>query len=320
MSSSSFPSEIAITTEQLFPLAVPPPGNISDNEFVRRLLRRGPPSPRTTVNTLTAHGAGLSSEVAVSLAQAAAQVAVERTEAADVRIRAVQRQSEQALLATQTALFSADAALTTLKERVRELEEQQGEGDVTAPTSDSHCPDDFEPNHGLVPDFYVNVDGCRELVRYVRRIPGTGLVQGVLGGTFHTIYVHELQALPSLISDSEPDVIPFWFIRCISANAPSYPLVAAETARLGDWGLEAEIDRYHNLDTQLADIQSQLRELQAAEDNIQMRKRACYFRLTRSDVGERLASLEGLDMAAQHGNDDSPIRRFKGKGRGRPSV
>jgi hypothetical protein len=44
------------------------------------------------------------------------------------------------------------------------------------------CPDGYEENAGLIPDFWVNSDGVRLLARYVKCIPGTGLAHGTLGG------------------------------------------------------------------------------------------------------------------------------------------
>ena len=299
--------EFALSTEVIHPTEITIPAASAD-DIVRSVLGHGPPSPRTAYNLLAAHGESLSPEVALILAKESARLAIDRADGYNARLNALGRQSEQALAAQRTALSSADEVIRQLTARIQELE---GSG---ASSPEPECPTDFEENAGRVPDFYVKEDGVRLQARYVRRVPGTGLVEGTLGGPQDRIYLHELYAQPSLVSDSVPDPLPAWFINSISANSPVFSDVMQEARSTGDWGLEAEIERYNELDTQLYHIQGQLRQLQEEENNVSIRRRTCLFRLTRSDVGDRLASLQAL----------SPLHQERlsrvGRGRGRPFV
>ena len=272
------------------------------------ILGHGPPSPRMAYNLLAAHGESLSPKIALLLVKESACLAIDRADRYNTCLNALGRQSEQALAAQRVTLSSADEVIRQLTQRVQELE---GSG---ASSPEPECPTDFEENAGHVPDFYVKEDGVRLQARYVRHVPGTGLVKGTLGGPQDRIYLHELYAQPSLVSDSIPDPLPAWFINSISANSPVFSDVMQAARSTGDWGLEAEIEHYNDLDTQLYHIQGQLRQLQEEENNISIRRRTCLFRLTRSDVRDRLTSLQALSPL--HQEHLSRVCR----GRGRPFV
>jgi hypothetical protein len=158
------------------------------------------------------------------------------------------------------------------------------------------------------------------MARYIKRIPGTGLVHGTLGDLSVTPHVHELQALPSISCNTTPDVIPAWFIQCISANSTAFPHVMDEVRRYSDWGLEAEVERYHTTDVALAELQATMREVQTAIDAALVQKHACHYRLARSDVEERLASLQALSSQHQEGGTEYTVRGRRIVGRGRPTA
>ena len=299
--------EFALSTEVIHPTEIVVPAASTD-DIIHSVLEHSPPSPCTAYNLLAAHGESLSPEVALVLAKESARLAIDRADRYNACLNALGRQSEQALAAQRVALSSADEVIRQLTQRVQELEGS------SATSPEPECPANFEENAGRIPNFYVKEDRVRLQARYVRCIPGTGLVEGTLGGPQDRIYLHELYAQPSLVSDSIPDPLLAWFINSISANSPVFSDIMQEARSTGDWGLEAEIERYNELDTQLYHIQGQLRQLQEEENNVSIRRRTCLFCLTRSNVGDHLASLQALSPLHQE-----RLSRI-GCGHGRPFI
>ena len=197
--------EIALSTEDIAPLYIPPRLQSNNNLAIQRLLADGPPSPRSTRAAIDAHGANLSHETALALAKKLAQLAKDRDAATKIQLHRAHDDANvtsQAHLETTTYL---EESLAKLKERLAELESHLSDTNTRAPfLLAPHCPPQFTNNHGLMPDFYICEDDMHLLARYVCRIPGTNLAQGTLGGTDPRIYTHELQALPSIISDTPP--------------------------------------------------------------------------------------------------------------------
>ena len=308
-------SDIALVAENSIPLYVPPPLS-PDDQFVEDLITCGPLSPRTAQAALENHGSGLSPEVALNLAKKVAQMALDKAHNTKLRLSRMERNNKQALTAQQVALASADTALETMRARLAELE---GDGDEDH--VEQECPDGFEENAGRVPDFFVKVDGVNLQARYVCRLPGTGLIQGTLGGPNDHIHLHELYAQPSIARETTPDIVPAWFLQAIAANATPYAHVIEEIRKYGDWGLEAEVERYHNNDMCLVKLQAEMREIQAEIDSCTIQKHACHYRLARADVGERFTSLQAMGAAYQAGEYEcTAYPRNRKFGRGRPTA
>ena len=200
-------SDIALVAENSIPLYIPPPLS-QDDQFVEDLITRGPLSPRTAQAALENHGPGLSPEVALNLAKKVAQMALDKAHNTELRLSHMERNNKQALAAQQVALASADAVLEAMRAQLAELEDNGNDGEYV----EQECPDRFEENAGRVPDFFVKVNGVNLQARYVRRLPGTGLVQGTLGGPNDRIHLHELYAQPSIACETTPDIVPTWFL------------------------------------------------------------------------------------------------------------
>ena len=205
----------------------------------------------------------------------------------------------------------------TLKERLAELKSHLSNPNTGAPfLLAPHCPPHFNDNHRLVPNFYICEDGMCLLARYVHRVPGTNLAQGTLGGTDPRIYTHELQALPSIVSDTPPDVLPLWFVQSMAANQPAFHFLIEAADTLEDWGLSADIQFYHDTNVKLEEVQASIRELQAEADTLTIQRRAAHYRLVCANAGMRLASVEAISPFHQEGSAEGGIRRG-GKARGR---
>ena len=309
--------EIALSTEDIAPLYIPPRLQSDDDLAIQRLLADGPPSPRSARAALDAHGTNISRETALAMAKKLAQLAEDRDAATKIQLRRAREDADiasQAHLETTTYL---EESLAKLKERLSELESHlsdpnTGAAFLLAP----HCPPHFVENHGLVPDFYIREDGMRLLARYVRRIPGTNMAQGTLRGNDVRVYTHELQALPSIVSDTPPDILPLWFVQSMAANQPAFHFLIEAADALDDWGLSADIQYYHDTDVKLEEVQSSIHELQAEADTLAIQRRAAHYRLARADAGMRLASVEAISPFHQEGSAEGGIRRG-GKARGR---
>ena len=155
----------------------------------------------------------------------------------------------------------------------------------------------------------------RLLARYVCCISGTNLIQGSVGGPGSRIHTHELQALPSIVSDTPPDVLPLWFVQCMGSNSPAFQTLVLEAELLADWGVSADIQYYHDMDVRLEEVQSLLRELQAEADTLSMQRRATHYRLVRADAGTHLAAVEAISPFFQEGSFEGRAGRGKTCGR-----
>jgi hypothetical protein len=163
-----------------------------------------------------------------------------------------------------------------------------------------NCPDGFEENHGWVSNFIIHYDnGQSAQVPFIRCIPGTSRVAGTFGDPEEPIYVHELYAQAQIAPDIVPDSLPHWFVPLLECKDSVFATMALEATKLDDWGLVANIERYHNLATKVQRYSDQLCHLQAEETEALHDAHSCLFRLAQADVGSRLAYLKGLDMGHQ---------------------
>jgi hypothetical protein len=306
--------EIALSTEEIAPRYLHPEQE-ADPTFVQTLLAKGPPSPRSARSFLDNYGASLSSEDAVTMAKKLAQLAVDREDTTNMRVKHVTALAHVASQAHREQTYELETALASLKDRLAELESRLADSDTPILPLAPHCPPDFTENVGLVPDFYIREDGMRLLARYVCRVPGTNLVQGTLGGPGARIHSHELQALPSIVSDTPPEVLPCWFVQSMAANQPAFPILLASAEATGDWGLTADIQYYHDTDVKLEETQAYIRELQAEADLLAIQRRTAHYRLAQADAGNRLASTEAISPFFQEGSSEG--RNVRGKTRGR---
>jgi hypothetical protein len=192
--SFSVESNVILSTENKVPIPTPTPAiaiaipSATTDDIVRQALERDPLSPQTTYAALETHGLELSPEVALLLAKKIAKAAMDKANRSAQRIRFLLCTNDRALQAQQVALASADKTIEAMQECLDNLEDQCKDYRIdlarkSAPfeSNQCECPDGFEENAGLVPDFWVHSDGVKLLAWYVKRVPGTGTVQGTLG-------------------------------------------------------------------------------------------------------------------------------------------
>ena len=140
---------------------------------------------------------------------------------------------------------------------------------------DSECPDGFEENHGRLPDFTIpDADGIMRQARYIklgnRPVP---FALGTLGQENDPVFQYDLFAAPSYIRDTPTEPLPMWLIDTISGKTSSYHQAIDLARSTDDWGLAAEIARYHETDTCVLNI---VAEMHALDCELQVVKAASH--------------------------------------------
>ena len=162
---------------------------------------------------------------------------------------------------------------------------------------DSECPEGFEENHGRLPDFTIpNGDGIMCQAHYIKLGNDTiPFALGTLGQEGDPIFRYDLYAAPSYIRDSPTEPLPMWFIDTISGKSSSYHQAMDLAHSTDDWGLAAEVARYHKADSRILNIAA---EIHALDCKLQLVKasahqsRSC---LEGARAQQRLRALQALD-------------------------
>jgi hypothetical protein len=71
--------------------------------------------------------------------------------------------------------------------------------------------------------------------------------------------------------------MPTWFIQQIQANSDTYTLVVKEALGLQDWGLHADLQRYHHTDSLIQSIEGQVHTLNTEQDALRTQLRCMRF-------------------------------------------
>ena len=111
------------------------------------------------------------------------------------------------------------------------------------------CPEGFQANDGRLPDFVVRtIDGQSIQAPFVKYLEGTQYAAGTLGGDDEKLFLHPLFANPIVSIETYPDVLPNWLVQLLGSKSPAFATLVVEAHLLDDWGLSADIERYHDLD------------------------------------------------------------------------
>ena len=318
MATSNIPSPLQTVSFPEGTLPIPPRDETS---FLHTLLETEPGrvSPRSMLNVLSNYDddeATIPRQTHFLLARRTAESAVYQLEAAHLRTTAMAQEVNDLRLAAEAVRNKHALELDDLRQEVLRLNHR-----VAAPPE---CPEGYVANIDQCPDFIINYeDGQTAVVPFIRSIPGASYVLGTFGGPNDPIFTHELYAQPRTPFDVVPDILPNWFTDLISRDNHAYATVIAEAQTYEDWGLVAEIERYHRLHAHNVAISDQIDRLQAEQTQSLHETRASHFRLARAEVGTRLAYLEALDPEHQQGYPEGrphpfPFSKRKGKGCGRP--
>ena len=185
---------------------------------------------------------------------------------------------------------------------------------------DSECPEGFEENHGRLPDFTIlDTDGIMRQACYIKL--GNGPVPfalGTLGQENDPIFQYDLFAAPSYIRDTPTEPLPMWLIDAISGKSSSYHWAMELARSTDDWGLAAEIARYHEANTRVLNIVAEIHALDCELQVVKAASRQSRSPLEGARASHCLQALQALDTRRPtRANAHAAGIRF---GRGRPSF
>ena len=250
-------------------LTIAPDSDTEEGEIVSRIHHHNYPlSPQSSLNIMQGHpelDAGTLRTIAISLAN----MAIGRT-------------------------FQHLEAKSEIEQLRKELTDLRAE---MSRQPDAECPDGFEENHGRLPDFVIpDADSIMRRARYIKLgnspIP---FALGTLGQPGDPIFQYDLFAAPSYIRDSPTKPLPMWLIDAISGKSSSYHQAMELARSTDDWGLAAEVARYHEADTHILDIAAEIHALNCELQVVKASARHSRSRLEGAHAQHRLRALQALD-------------------------
>ena len=162
---------------------------------------------------------------------------------------------------------------------------------------DTECPKGFEENHGRLPNFVIpDANGVMRQARYIQL--GTSPIPfalGTLGQEGDPIFQYDLYTASSYIHDSPTEPLPMWLIDAISGKASSYPQAMELAHSTDDWGLAAEVARYHETDTRILNIAAEIHALDCELQVAKAAARQSRSHLKAARAPQRLRALQALD-------------------------
>ena len=297
--------------------AIPPPTRSSELDQRTRdaLERSSPTSPFSAFNNLQlAQNEPL--EVQLAMAQGAARSAIRALTASETRRRG--HADEVISLTSQLAEARNECHCTTEHPPPEAPSTIVPGGDDTAGDtfsddgSEVSLPEGWEENRGQAPNFFIHFqDGQKVMAPYIKRLEGTSQILGTLGGPSNPYFSHELVTAPHGELTEFPKILPAWLVHLLGTDSAAFPTVLREATRLDDWGLVADLERYHALDARVRSISRQCKRLHAEESDLLQQVRLCHYRLSRANAGTRLGGCEALDHDFQQGYPDGrPVEAF----------
>jgi hypothetical protein len=162
---------------------------------------------------------------------------------------------------------------------------------------DAEYPEGFEENHGRLPDFVIpDADNVMRQARYIKL--GSGPIPftlGTLGQEGDPVFQYDLYAAPSYIRDSPPTPLPMWLIDAIGGKSSSYHQAMDLARSTDDWGLAAEVARYHQVDTRILNIAAEIHALDCKLQLVKVEARQSRSHLEGARAQQRLRALQALD-------------------------
>ena len=188
-------------------------------------------------------------------------------------------------------------------------------------------PTGFERNNDRVPNFDILVgDGMFLPAAFIRRDESTyKKVWGVTGrfGKEEPQYTVKIFASPANDPGIPTEPLCQWFLRLLQGRTSNYKFLRDAAINLGNWGVTADITRYHKCEDQLCEINASISAMRSEAEALDVLQESCQNRLAAANVSRHLAHLKG----ACQGRDcrfpivhDATIQpsNHRGCGRGRP--
>ena len=250
-------------------LTIAPDSDTEEGEIINRVHRHNYPlSPQSSLNVMQGHpelDAGTLRTIAIRLAN----TAIGRT-------------------------FQHLEAKSEIEQLCKELTNLRAE---MSRQPDAECPEGFEENHGRLPDFVIpDADNVMRQARYIKL--GNGPVPfalGTLGQEGDPVFKYNLYAALSYIRDSPTEPLPMWLIDVIGGKSSSYHHAIDLARSTDDWGLAAEVARYHEADTCILNIAAEIHALDCELQLVKAEARQSRGRLEGACAQQRLRALQALD-------------------------
>ena len=257
------------TTDERPHLTIAPDSDAEEGEIISRVHRNNYPlSPQSSLNVMQGHpelDAGTLRTIAIGLAN----TAIGRT-------------------------FQHLEAKSEIEQLRKELTNLRAE---MSRQPDAECPEGFEENHGRLPDFVIpDADNVMRQARYVKL--GNGPIPfalGTLGQEGDPVFQYNLYAAPSYIRNSPTEPLPMWLIDAIGGKSSSYHQAVDLARSTDDWGLAAEVARYHEADTRILNIAAEIHALDCELQLVKAEARQSRGRLEGARAQHRLKALQALD-------------------------
>ena len=194
------------------------------------------------------------------------------------------------------------------KAHAEELQEIQGRlqsaeesfGEVSARLAEYEAsdeperPDDFEPNEGKVTTLIPITEGFQVQAKWVRR-RDDGQVDLLAGRDIdEDVYVAPLYASPTQVIDEPVETMPVWYHRLLVGPSEGYHDLVADTKKLDDWGLDAEVQRYRRHHERQRELQLEIERLEGERTLITHQLAAGQRRLEAAQAPGRVRRLERL--------------------------
>ena len=266
-----------------------------------------PISPTSSYTQLEHLRDCLAPELRAVLAQKVAQAALRKAHKA---------QSELDQGWTDLEALQAKEALTRRmwQEEVESLHQQLADvrashdpPTLSAIVQDRDPPPGYQANDGRLPDFIIRLpDGQSIEVPFVKCLEGGQYAAGSFGGENKRVFLHPLFTNPIVSIETYPDVLPSWLVQLLGSKSPAFATLFIEASLLNDWGLSANIERYHELDEDATALGDEIAHLQLQQADTLNSLHLCHSRLARAEAGRHLTSLESLSHGHQEG-DPEPL-------------
>jgi len=308
------------------PRFVPPPP--SPNEIIRNVIGSGEPiSPRSGLRVLDEHFNDLDPGTIRLLTTAVAQGSLREHERAHNHINALQNTTRAVVAAGEVELKQHELIVRAQEQRINELEVQVADNvnrqaamdrlqDHISTLEDKldqadECPEGYVGNCGRAPEFRIPCEGGFSLqARYIKAL-SHGLIAGTMGGLNDETYVHDLFAQTRISGANPAPVLDRWFIALMAVESRHYDDLVGEAKAMDDWGVTADIERYHAHDTRLCALSQHIRRLQEEQDENRVLRDQAQVRLARAEASSRLYSAEVYSPIHKRGGLNGP--RFPGR-------
>jgi len=158
-------------------------------------------------------------------------------------------------------------------------------------------PVDFEHNKGRVPHFDIPVGDSMFLpTAFIQRDMNTYKKVWEVTGRFgkeKPQYAIEIFTNPANDSGIPTEPLRLWFVHLLQGRTSNYKFLCDAAINLGDWGITADITRYHEYEDQLHKLNASILAMRVEAKALDVLQESCRNHLAATNASHRLAQLEG---------------------------